>query len=353
MTSSTSNLRTEASPIKLLILGFSCTELGTGYTKPLMPALKAECPGLTIFRCGLGGLSPPVIPSFLAHLHANTGPFTHVVLEISTSVYQWLERVTPQTMTDVVRDIFQSCRELGIAPFVLMLYRRDHKVPRVRFNDILRRECTFANVPYLDLAENFLKVYGADFANSILSDVVHTTPTGGRLQADLSQWRLLHWLSCAITIPSVDRPIRFRRVSLPVDALVGDDLPRTSFKRRDFTCSCVVVKEGQSLSLQFDEPRRIMGVSFVHGPSSGFFQITPDGDHQSATIVPAFDKRCYYSRVGFRAFNAYIGRWVRSLRFDIVDGHQEVSLLKGVRDDGPADIRLIDVVELQKVDQDT
>jgi len=331
---------------RLLLLGFSCTELGDGYTKTLIPSLQAELPGIEIFRCGLGGLTPPTIPFFLKRLHETKGPFTHVVLEISTSSYQWLQGVNAITTRDVLLDTIQLCNDINALPIFLMLYRKAHKKPTIVLNDIIREVSDQTQTPRIDLAEAFSDKYGHEFSQSLLRDVVHTNATGGALQADLALWQLINWMNTQNDRPIVSTQPKLRRTPRSIDSLAADQIPRGVFSRRDLQQTYVDLPEGDSLTIDLGEPRLVMGVSYAMGPATGYFQMIIDADNDKPITVPGFDQRCYYPRMSFRPFNAYKGRKLQSITFQVIPGHESVKLLKGERDAGPVKAQLVDLVEL-------
>lgn len=332
--------------MRVLLLGFSCTELGDGYTKTLMPSLQQALPGVEIFRCGLGGLTPPTIPFFLQRLQETKGPFTHVVLEISTSSYQWLAGVEASSTRDVLLDTLQLCRDSQVQPIFLMLYRKAHKKPTILLNDIIRSVSSETNTPCIDLAEGFSDKYGHEFAQSLLRDVVHTNATGGALQADLALWRLVYWLRMPPEPPLLPVKPRFRRIPISADTLAPARFTRGTFSRRDLQQTYVEVPEGEVLTLDLGQPRQVMGVSYAMGPTTGYFSMSIDGGAADPIVVPGFDQRCYYPRMGFRQFNTYKGRKIQSLTLQVVPGHEDIVLLKGERPPGAACLQIVDIVEM-------
>ncbi len=331
---------------RILLLGFSCTEVGNGYTKELVPGLKREFPEAEIFRCGLGGLSPPIVSAFLKNLHETKGPFTHVVLEISTSLYAWQKEADPQSCRDTLLDLLLLCNEIDAIPLFLMLHRKSLKPTTVDLNGIIRDVCTETQTEYIDLAEGLAQKYGSDFANSMLRDEVHTNDMGGMLQSDLALWRIIHWVNFTSKSNVAINP-RLRRVPISFLDLMPETVSSGLFTRRDYEQNYFEYSSEKPLEIHFDKPKSILGFSFLMGPHGGYLKFGIDGPPDKT--IRAYDERCYYTRVGFKFVNGFSGRLVSSLQFQSDSGHEQIELLKGQRDDGPARHRFLDIIELQAV----
>ena len=227
-----------------------------------------------------------------------------------------------------------------------MLFRKKHKPQTVNFNAIIVDICRECNIQYIDLAEKFEADYGTAFANSILRDNVHTNVTGGILQSDLILWRLIHWMQTStLDVTPLIQP-EFRRVPIRFLDIASEEYPSGKFSRRDYERDYLEISQDKTLEIIFKNPKKIMGFSFEIGPQSGFFEFTIDGG-QTSQLVKAYDERSYYTRLGFKSFNTYKGRKVIKLKFRHVGGHENVTLLRGQRNENHPKIRLLDVVEMK------
>lgn len=119
---------------KLLLLGFSCTDTSDGYASFLIEKLRAAQPNLEIVRCALGGLAPPVIAATLRNIISADQEITHVIFEISTSIYPWLPTSNITQAKKIVKDALSAAIESDVQPFILILHRQEAEKQLVDFN---------------------------------------------------------------------------------------------------------------------------------------------------------------------------------------------------------------------------
>lgn len=328
---------------KILFLGFSCTELGDGYTKYLGPELTSRVEGLSTLRCGLGGLTPPMVPSTLKSIHKNEPDISHVLFEISTSLYAWNSDTTTEEATDIVVDLIYYCKLHKIKPFFLILYRKSLKSPVIDLNGVIKSCCKAQNVDYLDLSDEFFARYDADFVESLFRDVVHTNMRGARLFTDLSAPYIVKWLLETCKDTETSMVPKYERVALPICELI-DRNPSGFFKRRDYVRPYLEISETELCHIKFAHPTNISALTFVLGPSSANFKICFSENGENWVQVRGFDKRCYYERLGSRPINFYTGRTVSNILIRFNDRGENISLLKGERAAFPAKIKLVDII---------
>lgn len=331
----------------ILLLGFSCTDTEDGYAAFLEQKLKEVDPSILISRCGLGGLAPPIIPAVLRTQIESGGRYTHVLLEISTSIYQWLETTTPGQARDVIRDIIYTALSLGIRPCFLMLHRVEATTPFVNLNEIIREESIRSRTDYIDLSRNMDQIFGRGWFDRHYRDAVHTNEAGGRAHASYALPQLLNILDhdkydkMTFALPTEGR----RAAS--VAELTGLDAAGT-FRRKSYERPYVILKEKEQITVKFPEPRRAMAVTFIMGPWSGSFYMELSGEIVKKLNVNAFDERSYYPRLGLRTINGYAGSDVKEMTFSFSSRCEEVALIKGKRNPYPAEIRLVDIIILDR-----
>ena len=326
---------------KVLIIGFSCTELSDGYAAALSEMLTERFIGIQIFRCGLGGLNPHVIPSAIEKLNQTHGPFTHVILEVSTSIYAWNTRDSFDLAADLAVDIAYKASISGARTAILLLYRHEKQPALVPWNDILRDLAVREGYPIVDLAEGFIKDRGIDYALSLLRDVTHTTKEGSRIQAELILNALAGWLTD--TSPGkVSRNSIVNRSSVSFADLTG--AASQLFRRLDATFPYIELAAGESIRIDFPKPVLTNGITFVYGPWGG--RVSMSVDDEEPIYFDCIDDRSYYERLGLRYFNPRDGRNVTRIELKQENFRPAVSLLRGEVDSEPPKARLVSILTL-------
>lgn len=314
---------------RLLIFGFSCTSLRQGYATTLLPSLRSTSEHTEVVVSGLGGLGPPVVPFALDRLLAERGPFTHVLLEIGTSIYARTARESEAEATALIHECAHRITAARARPALLLLHRDGLDPQRIRWNDLLRSYCEAHQIPLIDLAEGLIADIGIEGVHSLLRDNVHTTPEGSRVLSDRMLPGILAWLASEDPVPQLDAPEFVRKAHELAPHAVATD----RFEGNNFAMNCAVLEGGESLSVQFARPLRAFGITFVYGPRSGTFSITLNGDHEFE--FAGYDEFSFYRRIGMRSFGPPQGRWVSSIAIKQRSELPDVQLKAGNPDLSP------------------
>ena len=311
--------------MKLLVLGFSLTAVQDGYTQPFRERLARSNPELAVDFCGLGGLNPTFVPIALANI-LGKDTYTHVLLEISTSIYGRITTDTDEDIEDLVFDILTLIADHGASVAFAKFFRMGHDYKSQKFDTILDRIAQTYAIPLVNLADGLVDERGIDFAVSTLRDDVHTNASGSEFQADALMAELGVWFASGRPV-SVPRPTYLRQIFLPQQ----DD----EFAKQNYAFACLKIAEGERLSVEMSETL-ITGMAYIMGPDSGDFRVGLNGTHDYA--LTAFDERCYYERIGMRRLGP---RFATSLTVDQKADLPTVPLLKGEAYLGPRNLRLL------------
>lgn len=310
-----------ASPPAILALGFSVTAQPDGYAAYLRGLLARDHPHIRFHACGLGGLHPLVIPPALDHLQATAGPFTHVLLDIATSIYgNHIARDEAEALA-VARDCLHRPAALGMRPALLVTPRGDLNADAARFTAMLARAARDAGAPVLDLTATL----AADPA--LLRDTVHTTPLGSRRAAAAIGAALASWWNDATPARPAPPPPAFRR-ALP---LAPPDAAATlEFDHYGFACRSLDLPAGQRLALRLSHPVHATGLAYVTDRRAGLMHLS--GDCRPLALQ-AYDAHAYYDRLNFHR----LAGAAALARLDIAQdpAMPAVALLKGTPDPAP------------------
>ncbi|WBV44030.1 SGNH/GDSL hydrolase family protein [Pseudoroseomonas cervicalis] len=324
---------------RLLVLGFSNTALNTGYTAPLRRLLGRSHPELEIRVCGLGGLGPQVVPVMFERMHRLHGPFTHVLLEIATSIYARNTPDSREEAEELIADCLNRVAETGARPALLHLLRTDLAGARLPFAQLLTDAAQAQGYPVVDLAEGLVARKGRDFALSLLRDTVHTTPEGSLHQAREIAEALGEWLRMAGSPAGPARPAR-RRQALP---LLPHARERDTYVWQDLTCEVALIRAGETLQLQLPEPLLVYGLSFILGPRSGRLDVGLD---TTSLSVPAYDEHCFYRRLGLHLLQPAQQRPRRSITLRQDPALPTLPLRRGEADPSPREGQPVDLLYL-------
>lgn len=329
---------------KLLMVGFSCTDTSDGYAEYLVEKLRITEPGISVRRCALGGMAPPIVPAALKTMLQDEPDVSHVLFEVSTSIYAWLEDTTVEKALDVIRDMIATALDHGVPPVFLMLHREEDRPRQIDFDDLLRQECRDADIQYIDLATNMEQLFGRGWFERQYRDPVHTNEAGGRSQASFALPTVRQFLLRPIdNIKFNRRPRRTLNVASISD--LSGVAAAENFKRKDYQRPFVKLEEVGRIDIEFEKPLEVLGVTFAIGPWSGNFTMHVASDSGIQTVhAQAYDERAYYSRLGFRALNGYDGATVGRISFTFRDRALDMQQIKGERDPFPCHIRLIDLL---------
>lgn len=332
----------EPAPIKrqrrLLVVGFSCTAVTEGFTKYLKEKLAETDPDLDVKLCGFGGLAPPVVSTAMDRMFKQQGPFTHVIMEIATSIYALNTQDTIEAAQDLVDECVERVVKAGAKPAFLLLYRKGFENPKLRFNDVLRQRAEEFGYPVVDLAEGAIKQRGMEFIHSLLVDDVHTNAAGSEFHAEKAIEQLKDWLTDS-TAPQRTRAANQRRNSMatsPFSKTVG------VFEKQDYKLEYSLIPEGKSLTIAPLYPIRLFALTFLYGPKTGNIKITTDTGRPFT--LQAYDDTSYYRRMGMRNVGAPMkGRLIRQITFEQLPGIPDVKLRKGVVDPSPREGQIVDL----------
>jgi len=330
-------------PQKLLILGFSCTDTDDGYASYLGAKLRLVRPDLHVVRCALGGLAPPVVPGILKQILTKTPGFTHVLLEINTSIYSWLPSSTVVQAKDIIRDIIATAIDSGAQPFFLFLNRKNENEKKIDFDKLLRDECIACDLHYLDLSKNIEHIFGRGWFERHYRDDVHTNEAGGRSQAGVVLPSITAFLDRQNAVTTVRNRPRLTSHATSICELLGKEASGY-FARKDHHQPYLTIGIQDKLEINFPNTTLVQGLSFVMGPWSGNFKVDLRyGKTSESRIVSAFDERSYYPRLGYRALKGNEPIAVDALSLSFSDKAEEVKLIKGERAQLPPEIRIVDL----------
>jgi hypothetical protein len=305
---------------RILVLGFSATAQPDGYAAYLRGLLARDHPHIHLHACGLGGLHPLLIPPALDHLQATQGPFTHVLLDIATSIYGNLIARDEAEARAIAQDCLHRPAALGIRPALLVMPRRDLNADAARFTAMLAHAAQEAAAPVLDLTEPL----AADPA--LLRDAVHTTPQGSRRATAAIAAALAPWWNDFATPPPAPRPPAFRR-ALPLAS--PRDPHALPFDHHGFACHSLALPAGQRATLRLSHPVHATGLAFVTDPRAGLMHL--DGDCRPLEIQ-AYDTHAYYDRLNFNRLTA---PRLATLRIAQDPAMPDIALRKGTPDPAP------------------
>lgn len=322
---------------RVLFLGFSCTAVQFSYATVLRERLQAA--GAEVLLCGLGALTPGVIPVAFDRLNARSGPFSHVILEIGTSGYAMNSLDSRPVARDLALDCLHRVAAAGAKPAVLLLYRADLGAARLPWNRILSKTAGRCGAPVVDLAQGLVEARGEAFARSLLRDEVHATPEGDAFQADQIMERLGDWLADD-TPPPVPTPPAWVRRAI---GLASHGAETGVFRRQDYAFPFARLRAGETLTIDLPRPLRASGLSFVMGPHAGDLEVATD--ESEPFVASAFDPFSYFERLGARAFgDPASGRVITRLAVRQRPEAPDVRLLKGEPAPGPREGRLVDLL---------
>ena len=326
------------SDARVLILGFSCVAVPDGFAEKLR--IKLQNSGVkNVFLAGLGGLSPSIIPIAFQKINAQHGPFTHVLLEIGTSIYSENTQDNAEQARDLAFECLHQVSVTGAKPAVVLLYRQSMQPFVVNWNDVVSQVCEQYAVPVVNLAEQLVASRGIDFVNSLLRDNVHTSEAGSEYQAAEIFEQLNDWFSGSAAPQMVPRPRHFRKsISL---AHFGET--RGLFSKQHYCFEYAKIRTSESLVVKFMMPVRGIAFTFIFGPWAGDIQVTIDNSRPF--VVHAVDERSYYERLGMRNFSILPGRSLSRICFtQLPDRPTGLKLLKGSFSDGGLEARLVDLI---------
>jgi hypothetical protein len=316
---------------RVLMLGFSVTEDSSGYAVVAKRTLAASHPDVDVYICGIGGISPFPLPALFAHLNRQHGPFTHVFLEIATSIHgkRNIESVERDGLS-VLFDLFKQIQANGAQIALINLYRDDFDYPYHYFDMLLEALSHRYRIPLLDLANGLLADEGKQFITSLLRDSVHTTASGSEFQGKAVSAFISEVLGSDVKNRKTPHP-RTETQSLSIPALFPGR-PQSNFRRAGLELAAMKVDEGEEIVIPIPEGFSFCGFSFVSGPLAGNFGVRFDGAGKEL-LVPAYDDRCYYERFNYRWFKQTVA--CKSVFIRLHPGRPPIDLKKGEPNNDP------------------
>jgi len=324
---------------KILILGFSVTEDGKGFAQVAKKLLSTTNPEIEVHVRGIGGITPQLLSVLFEQFDKNDGSFTHVLLEIATSVYgkRQFESIERDVL-DVIYDLLHKIQLSGAQISLVNLYRSDFNYSYHYFDMILESICNRYKLPLLDLANGLLVEKGSESLAPFLRDVVHTTEAGAEFQGREVASFINEVIACNILNKKIPTPRNLIRSLSIVNQSV--DFPQYVYKRSGMELIGVSIAEGENLAISIPDGYSFCGISFLSGPLSGNLGLKFDGAEKE-TIIATYDEFCYYDRFAFRWFNGFVK--CKSIVIRQLPGMPSVQLKKGSADNGARLGRLFEV----------
>ena len=323
---------------KVLLLGFSVTADSNGYV-PVVKRLLSSV-GITVDYCGVGGVIPTPLPHILTTVNAERGPYTHVFLEIATSVYGMKLGSTDNDGLDLLYDIFCVTQKTGAQIGMINLYRSNFDYQYHYFDMLIEALCARYSVPLLDLGHGLLAQKGAEFCATLLRDTVHTSDAGSQFQGE----EVAKFVAATVVSSSRNKVIpvpRFNRHALDARELVPW-YEKKQFKRSGLLINYIEIGECSSERISLPIGTKIIGVSFLSGPQSGRFLLRL-GSEGREVKVEAYDEHCFYERYNFMRFAVAA---CDSVTIEQLPGRPDIKLRKGEVDSGP---RIAKIVALHTI----
>jgi hypothetical protein len=187
--------------------------------------------------------------------------------------------------------------EAGIRPCILHLYRRDWDSRWAKTRDAFERVAERHGLPSIDLATGFLARARAGELDEarLFRDVVHTTPAGSELVAELTDRALGEITTSSGGSRSTPRgeptEAGFRDAHV-VPALQDDALGPSAMGR--FRLHWPYLEIGPSSAIRKRIECRIEGFVIIVGPHSGELEVS---DGTASQRVMTWDDTCFYERL--------------------------------------------------------
>jgi len=290
---------------KVLVLGFSVTGEKNGYVEQAI----GDWPlGVTLVKAAIGGLMPSWIKFFAAGIFDDIKPDA-VVFDLATPMFRKLPDAESQHRVSV-EWMLHLCQQREIAVAFLDLPRTDVDEAT---DWVYAYHCALARKEGLGYKSVFSQP-------NMFRDEVHPTESGKIVYSEA-----LRDLICEIVEnPKIPPPYcpdaRYSTIS------IAGDSPTRNFSRAGFTVGVVDLVPGESIVCTLTLGWRLVGLSYLMGPRTGFFTLSGGGRD---VIVPAYDKHCYFERFGVRLFHPIVDTKIKIEQMNTIP---DVDLLKGEPD---------------------
>ena len=290
--------------MEMVVLGYSVIEDRRSLQVPLTQWAQANGHALRAF--GFGGLNLQYMPHML-DIVADQVDLTDrvLILDVCTPRERdWFGQRRAR-YDRLLLEIADRLAAYRCRPVFLYLYRSDANPEDDPFRDFLGAFAARHGIVEVDLARAVHDhVAGGGAASDLFRDVVHTTPEG----ADFYMRHLEAAMPDILSAPVMPVPAEpYARAYRTLAAAALADVAQAGLEvsavptRHGFDLSCVVVREGQTLTATF-EAETVVGGTFVAsalvlaGPESGAMAVTTDGEATGAPFE-AFDEYSYYPHV--------------------------------------------------------
>jgi hypothetical protein len=312
---------------KILILGFSVTEVGDGYAPLVRRALAARASDIEMSTCGIGGLNPLPVPALYNDVLLRQGPFAHVFIEIGTSIYGQTPADSFADKADAVYDLLYTIASSGACVSLINLFRKDFDYDYYAYDMMLEALAYRFDLPLLDLGAGLQRQRGREFACGLLRDLVHTNGEGSQFQAQAIEQFVLEVVAAPRRVQPLPRP-KLRRKALWLAEQNGS-VNTVPFSRGGLSVAALALPAHQSCTVRIPDGATPLGISFLSGPLTGELEI--DGEHFSKPVkLQTYDGHCYYRRFNFA--KVAVPASSKSLRIRQLAAMPSVLLSKGQAD---------------------
>jgi hypothetical protein len=295
---------------KVLVLGFSVTGGKDSYVEQA-ETLEDWPENVNVCKVAIGGLMPAWIKFFAADIIDSIKPDA-VVLELATPTFrqdpnlQTIHKTTLEWLLDL-------CNHRGLAAGILDLPRTD-----------VDATADWVNSYHATTAKNLGLAYRSVVGRpDMFWDIVHPTEIGKAIYADVFCDMVREIVATPQVPPSYDPGIKF--FAIPVK----QNTASRTFDRAGFVADVIDMAQGEVVVQKLRPQTRLVGLSFLMGPKTGFFEVTA-GD--KVFEVPAYDQHCYYERFGARLFHPVKATEVTITQTSTLS---KATLAKGEPDLGP------------------
>ncbi len=322
--------------MRVLIIGFSVTEMPGSYVPRLQRLLDQRAPSWSLTFCGLGGVTIEALSYFVDQILDEYAECDHICYEVASGNGRYIYQGKLNKSSD-----FEQALWSMIEALVLKAKRRNASVSFINFprqdvlysddflERIIREVCIIHHLPALELSRELfeLSIPPEDF----LLDSVHPTPLGAEFYAEKVYYLLEQ-------IANQSRP-----PALPGQSASGlgylsfADLSQAEnkrFERRGFSAPYIEIKGGGNIEVNLPEPMLIKGLSAIVGPKSGIINVYTE-NYNSFNL---YDEYCYYERMMTINEDMGVSGWVK---IELSEDLPTIPLLKGEPDLGERSIGLI------------
>lgn len=311
---------------RILIIGFSNVAVLYGFSIPLIERMSATHPDTEIVRVGLGGLLPQVIPPYIRASKDTLGDFTHVMMEITSSVYSHSRLATNESATELLLDCLHAVKEIGAQPSFMLHYRNREGKELLDFEGLTCDLAAKYEVPVLNLSSALVDEFGLEHANSLLRDKAHTTEEGSELFAE----RAHSFLSGLIendANPKLDQvPLpQWRRELLQMIGLM-DQCTKSMLDLQNIMLPYAIFDGNSSATIDLGETTRVMALTHVMHSGGGHCDIVLDG--VETLKLTSIDPMSHFTRISATGLDFFRGKECRTIEIKPIHDAAEVTLLR-------------------------